>query len=235
MTTYILCKDLSHDTEGEDLYQVMGWGQENLRISQERGGEPVTFTVFDDQDKAIAVFTNRRINCTFVKEAWSGRKGDDVVTVGSLTFDATDAILSLSLEEIHALNDNDTSSDAIGQQHVDWEGPHRVYVVEAIQEFFGVPGLMAISESALNHARECFKPRPIIEDKVTLTIEVSVYMKEPEDEQERAKALTDFTENLDYSITSNTVGASVKSTTITEWSAPDSLGDPEVSQLRHRE
>lgn len=216
MPTYILCKDLCHSTEGEDLDQVLGWGEENLRISQHPSNEPVTFTVFDEQDMAIAVFTNRRINCTFVKEVWGGRKGDEAVEVESLTFDATDAILSLSLEELHALNDNDYSSDAIGQKHVEWDGPHRVYVVEAIEQFFGVKELSTISKTALNHARERFNPRPIIEDKVTLTIEVSVYMKEPEDEQERARALSEFTENLDYSITSNTVGVSVKSTAITD-------------------
>jgi hypothetical protein len=213
MPTYTLSQDLGHYTEGENLDEILATAEVLL------GGcdTPTTFTVFDDEEKAIAVFTNRRITGTFTKQVWGGRKGDDAIFVEDVDFDATDLLLSTyELSEIQEMKDHDTSSDELGIMLVQWSGPHEVTVVESMLEFFGVERLTDLSESGLSHVKSLLNPRPVAEQTVTLTIKVKIAMAEPEDEQEHADMLTAFTENLDYSVISNTVGVVVKSTEITD-------------------
>jgi len=60
------------------------------------------------------------------------------VSIGTEEFDATDYVLSMSLNWIHELRDHDESSDVIGEALVNHDGPFEVDITESILSFFGV-------------------------------------------------------------------------------------------------
>ncbi len=214
MRTYTLQQNNTPVVELEDFDEILTAAAD--RFSQQKDLRPASLTVFDDQGMAVAVFTNRRILGNFVKQQWGGRKGDDAIAVESVEFDATNAILCMSLEDIQALEDNRESTDAIGQMHVQWDGPHEVTIEESILSYFGVEDLELLSQDILAFATTQGNPTIPVSDKVTLTIDVYVSMPLPDTENERNEALSAFTENLDYEIRSNTPGIVVCSTKITD-------------------
>jgi len=211
MTTYTLNQDRGHYTEDEDLDRMVDLAEEFVAAAH----EPTTFTVVNDCDQVVAVATNRRILGTFTKQVWGGRKGDDAIFVEDVEFDATDAVLRMSLDELQALEDQSESTDALGLEHVSWNGPHSVAIVDSIVDYFG-DELENLTDEALRYARNRANPREVVEEIVTLTIKVVVRMPKPESEQERSEMLSSFIENLDYSVASNSVAVTVKSTEITD-------------------
>ncbi|NLC21365.1 MAG: hypothetical protein GX771_05560 [Halomonadaceae bacterium] len=212
MPTYTLVQDQGHYTESENLDEILSIAEVLLAGSD----KPTTFTVLDDEGMAIACFTNRRIMGSLVKQAWGGRKNDEAIFIEEVEFNATDTVLNkLSLDAIHAMKDGDYSSDQLGLMHIEWEGPLDVKVVDPIKKYFGVTSLNKITESCLSHARGVSSPRPMVEETVTLTIDVKISMMEELDDEARHDLLTSFIHNLDYDINSNTVGVAVKSTEIT--------------------
>jgi phage tail protein X len=68
--------------------------------------------------------------------------------------DATDHLLSLTLNELHAIKDRDGSSDefvdAVAWGHY---GPFEVRVVDAVQAYFGVSQLGEITQQMLDAAK----------------------------------------------------------------------------------
>jgi hypothetical protein len=165
-----------------------------------------TFAIWHN-DKLVAAVTNRRIVGNFVKQRWGGRKNDYAEHVGDEAFDATSYVLLLPLEELIELDDHDQNTDAIGTEFVQWNGPFEVEIVDAILSYFGVDDLEDITEEALVFAREWSNAQPAETQIVTLTIKVKV-------KTAPGTRMTDFIENLDYSIVSNTPGIVVTNTEI---------------------
>ena len=211
MTTYTLNQDLGHYTEDEDLDRVIGLAEDFLGSSS----VPTTFTVVDDSGQVVAVITNRRIVGEFTKQQWCGRKDDLAMFVEDVEFDATDAVLTMTLEEIQMLEDGSENTDELGRGHVQHDGPCEVAVVESILAFFGVDELHKLTDDALRYARNRLNPREVVEAAVELTIKVVVRMPKPETAEERAAMIESFVDNLDYSVLSNSVGVTVKNTEIT--------------------
>lgn len=93
-----------------------------------------------------------RLLVTFIAQEWIG----DVAMSFSQpeTVDATEHLLSLSINEIHAIKDRDGSSDefvdAVERGHY---GPFEVRVVDAVLSYFGVSRLGDITQEMLDAAR----------------------------------------------------------------------------------
>lgn len=105
----------------------------------------------------------RRIIGEFVKQVWTGPKNDRALTVATLKFDATRAVLSRDLGFIHRIRDNDYGSDEIGRECVKWDGPFEVSITESIVNHFGlgdedVPDLMIeqVTQEMLDEARTAY-------------------------------------------------------------------------------
>ncbi|WP_321935353.1 hypothetical protein [Paraburkholderia sp. J8-2] len=78
---------------------------------------------------------------------------------GVTSFDATGAILRMSLEDIHALRDATESSELVfhsSETDIQHQGPFTVRVVASIEDFFGVPCLTDITGEMLEQARARF-------------------------------------------------------------------------------
>lgn len=88
-----------------------------------------------------------RLIGTFHRQEWGGRKNDTAIPMGEVEFDATDWILDMPYEDLMAVEDDEQSSDAIGLAHVQWDGPHRVEIVDAICDFFGVNEISMITNA----------------------------------------------------------------------------------------
>lgn len=94
----------------------------------------------------------RRLFVTFVAQEWIG----DVAMAFNPPeeIDATDHLLSLTLNELHAIKDRDGSSDefvdAVAWGHY---GPFEVRVVDAVQAYFGVSQLGEITQQMLDAAK----------------------------------------------------------------------------------
>lgn len=151
----------------------------------------------------------RRIIGTFVKQQWGGRKGDDAIHVGEEEFDATDAVLLMAHKDLVELEDGSEGTDDIGRNHVQWDGPCEVQIVDSIEEYFGA-WLEDLTVEALESAKALANPTPPQQQTVTLTIKVNVLAANDAD-------LTAFVENLDYSVKSKTPGVVVKDTEITDY------------------
>lgn len=172
-------------------------------------GEQATVTVFCDGE-LVAFHTNRRIDATFHKQQWGGKRGDDAIYIGEEAFDATGIILQLPLEQIHEMEDRCDASDAVGRQCVAWDGPCYVEGFEnSILAYFGELDTSDITEKHLELARAIEKPVPSEHATVELTIKVKVRKAAFAD-------LQDFLDNLDYSVKSNTAGIIVDDTEVTD-------------------
>lgn len=167
------------------------------------------FTVENDDGYLLAAVTNRRIEGTFTKQAWGGRKNDQALFVDSVLFDATAAVLSMDHAVLMRLKDSDESSDELGRAHVQWDGPNEVSVVDEVLEYFGVDELTQITPEALLYARNRENPQPAQEQTITLSIKVKVRVIP-------GASTEDFVSNLDYSISSNTVGVVVLDTEVVD-------------------
>lgn len=153
--------------------------------------------------------TDQRITGRFMKQTWGGRKGDDAVPCGHEDFDATDHILLMSPDDVRALQDGSDNTDEIGSAHVSWDGPHDVMIADSIRMFFGVESLEEITDDAFAAAKQRLNPQPATEHTVTLTLKVKVRVA-------AGSAVSDFIEELDYSVTSNTSGITVLDTEIAD-------------------
>lgn len=133
---------------------------------------PATFSVVNEDGYLVAVATNRRIVGNFGKEEWDSR--NNAVGLGDEPFDATDYVLRMSLEQLHALADRSETSDVVGQDHVAWNGPCSVTIERAVCDYFGVGELAEVTPEALASAKAAHVPADTGEQLVTLTVQVTV-------------------------------------------------------------
>jgi hypothetical protein len=99
----------------------------------------------------------RRIWGVFTKQVWGGRKGNDAIYIGTEEFDATFEVLKLTAPELSELQDGHESSDFIGREKVEWDGPCEVRLVDSVKDYFGVESLEDITAEMLNKARIAFE------------------------------------------------------------------------------
>lgn len=95
---------------------------------------------------------DHRLLVTFIPQEWIGRVAKSFSPPE--TVDATEHLLGLALNEIHAIKDRDGSSDqfvdAVERGHY---GPFEVHVVDAVLSYFGVSQLCDITQAMLDAAK----------------------------------------------------------------------------------
>lgn len=89
-------------------------------------------------------------------------------------FDATAYILNMPFEALVEVSDSHDSSDTIGLAHVHHDGPHTVYIEDAMCSFFGVDDLNEVTPAAveakrIEHAAELAAPQ-ICETRLTIDV-----------------------------------------------------------------
>lgn len=190
-------------------------------VSEDEG---VAFTVRteDHEDfRLLASITNERVTGNFLKQKWGGRKNDDAIWCGEDEFDATDHVLLMPLDQIIELEDGSESTDELGRAHVPWDGPCEVNVVDSIKSFFGVSDLEDISEEALEYARRRIDPAAPMDAVITIEVKVRVKVA-------AGASLSDFIDEMEYSVRSNTNGVRVVDTEIVGTNADDSGGNTDA-------
>jgi hypothetical protein len=121
----------------------------------------------------------KQIIGTFLKQRWTGIKSDRAEPYGTVKFDATQAILKRDLDFLHALQDGDETSDEIGLECVDWDGPCEVFgLTDSIAEFFELGEeddsrflMERITQAQLDEARDAYL---VESDTISLVLELSV-------------------------------------------------------------
>jgi hypothetical protein len=106
----------------------------------------------------------------FDKQRWTGPKEDRAESIGEVEFDATDYILSMPLTELRQVKDCSESSDAIGTEHVDHDGPFSVYIEQAICEFFEVQAVADITPQLRQRARKWLNSLPQTQYRARLSV-----------------------------------------------------------------
>lgn len=185
------------------------------RIMETLGeNEQMTLYIVDEHNLPIRFSTNARMVGTYRKQQWTSN--DYAILVAEDSFDATDAILNLPLTEIHELSDDSEDTDRIGNMHIDWRGPHSVWLTESVCAYFDVDDLEEIGQAHLDAARAFEKPKGQTVKSVTVTVSLNVSMPDFDNDTERQELLSALIENLDYDFISNTPGAIIQSTEITD-------------------
>ncbi|WP_087863938.1 hypothetical protein [Comamonas thiooxydans] len=207
MANYTIYQDGGHYTETEGLNAAIELAEELLG-GVDKNTE-TTFTVENADGYLLAAVTNRRIMGTFHKQQWGGHRGNDTIDIDEESFDATNAILLLDHKDLMRLQDRHTSSDDIGLQHIVWTGPYCVQITEAICSYFGVSYIGHITPEALMLARNREKAQPPVAQVVTLSIKLNLLVTP-------GASVSEFIEDLDYSVVSNTAGVTVSSTEIVD-------------------
>lgn len=115
----------------------------NCRV-QFRGSEDI----YENPEETLKVLPNE-IQGKYIKQVWVG---DTAMAVETEKFDATDIVLSMPAADIRDLEDHRYSTDHIGNQVVQWGGPHDVEITDSICEFFGVDLLEDIDDQRIEVA-----------------------------------------------------------------------------------
>lgn len=102
------------------------------------------------------------------KQRWAGPKEDRAESIGEETFDATDYILRKQPLWIRNIRDCNEKSDHIGNMYVQHDGPHSVYIEDAMCAFFGVENVTEIDQAALDKAKARYAALPSIPFRVTI-------------------------------------------------------------------
>ena len=165
---------------------------------------PRTYVVIQGGE-TIKFVSSRRILGDFVKEVNAGLKSDMAVEIDRESFDATDAVLLMTREDIIELGECEEAVDALARELVAWDGPFTVEsLVDSIAEFFAIDNIADLTQDRLDAAVQAHGG--VVEEfTVTLTIQVRGKRFSSTD-------INEFIEDLDYSIRSNTDGVMVTST-----------------------
>lgn len=169
--------------------------------------ERATFVVRDDASRVVASITNHRIDCPFIRHSLCGA-GD------SESFDATDAILQLDYERFLQLADGEVAESLI-QSFLGNRNPYSAdgpALLVSACDYFGVEYLGQVTPQAFEFAKERTKPTAEAVKTVELCVKVRVRLAP-------GVSLEDFTNDLDYNVSSNTLGAVVLDTEITGYDA----------------
>jgi hypothetical protein len=204
---YSIYQDRGHHADVADVNEAIELA--DVLLGGVNDGEKATFSVENKDRHLLASITNRRIIGSFVKQQWGGRKGNDAIHVGDEEFDATDAILLTPHEEVMELRDGAETSDNFGRAHIDWSGPCEVHIVGPVCDYFGVGNIEEITPEALAFAKNRANPQPATEETITLSIKLQLRMAP-------GAQVSDFIENLDYSMASKTVGVTITNTEIVD-------------------
>lgn len=109
--------------------------------------------------------TEDRIEVVFQPQAWINDNAID--SDCGITVVVTHRVLSLSLDKIRQLGQQDFAIDTVLRAHaLEHDGPCRVDVAEPVCEFFGVKDLSEITEDMLLEARQI----PLRQPDVTLPV-----------------------------------------------------------------
>lgn len=208
------------------IYQDGGYYETLDRLSEACGvaegllsavADPTTFIVVDKVGRICASYTNRRIMGTFIKKGWvpaaPGASAGVLEVQDEDEFDATDAVLLLPVESLMSLCDGDAVAEAIGNQHIEWGGPSEVKLVEQVCLFFGIDDMSELTPELVTFVRQAYNPQPLVEEVVELTVRVKV-------KRAPYATVSQFVENLDYMVASQTPGVVVCQTEISSCSAP---------------
>jgi hypothetical protein len=161
-----------------------------------------TFSIEDENGKLLALVSNRRITGVFTKQTWGGRKGNDALHAGTEEFDATDFVFLMSYDDLQTLQDNSETTDWVGSEHIEWDGPHEVVLTESICDYFGVSAIEDITEEALAFARKASGVVAPREETLTLSVNLSVFVT-------RGGNVDDFIRDMYLKLASQTPGVKV--------------------------
>lgn len=204
-TKYILRQDNEFYDQLDDLNDAIELAEQFLGgVSDD---QRTTFTLKNEAGYLMAAVSNRRIIGTFTKQQWGGRKNDEALNIGEESFDATDAILLMTHKDLVELDDHDESTDEVGRQHIGWNGPCEVRIVDEVCAYFGVSHVQEITPEALAYAVSRVKPQVPVLASVTLQFEVKLRLLP-------VGSIEQFIKDMSHSITSNTVGVVVTDTNV---------------------
>ncbi|MEX3984211.1 hypothetical protein AB4Y45_35230 [Paraburkholderia sp. EG287A] len=165
--TFNIKRDRDYLTTAPTFEQGVTNIQTLLKLCPE--GKEATFAIEDDGRQVVASVTNRRIEGVFTKQVLDEENQRDI-HVADVHFDATDAVLLMPHEDLIALEDSDDSTDELGREHVAWDGPCYVRIVDEICAYFGVEEIDQITEEGLAFARKAANATPQREELITVSI-----------------------------------------------------------------
>lgn len=200
MSKYDVRQDQGHYTTVDALDEAICLAE--VLLGGVQGGEESTFSVHDSDGNLKASLTNRRIIGTFHKQRWGGWKEDQAISCGEEEFDATNAVLLLEPHQLNELASMYELTDAIGRDHVEWDGPCDVYLDESVCAFFGVSDLEEITSEALAYVRSRYNPKPLEEH--TLEVPVKIHLRVAP-----GVSVEDFLTNMSMRVLSQTPGITV--------------------------
>jgi len=200
MSMFNVFQDQGHYATVDTLDEAISLAEVLLGGVQE--GEDATFSVHDDEGNLKASLTNRRIIGTFHKQRWGGWKEDEAISCGEEEFDATNAVLLLEPNQLNELKSMYELTDALGRDHVEWDGPCDVYLDESVCAFFGVSDLEEITSEALAFTRSRYNPKPLEEH--TLEVPVKIHLRVAP-----GVSVEDFLTNMSMRVISQTPGITV--------------------------
>lgn len=123
-------------------------------------------------EEDVHVLSNAFIKGVFCKQRWDDN--DYLHDEGSVEFDATHAVLSLSYEQFQVLLDSSEESDSVGRMVVDWDGPFNVEIEAGICQFFGVEDIDEVSPDMFAKAQRETQCNKMQDREITLTVVLSV-------------------------------------------------------------
>lgn len=129
---------------------------------------------------------------TFDRQIWTGPKEDRSESIGDVEFDATSLILNMPLAQIKKIQDCSETSDRIGQDLVEHDGPCSVYIEGAICEFFSVIGVQEITSAMLKGAKQWLNnlPEKVYVARLAFTTYVDIPVRVHHPSQVKQAALT---------------------------------------------
>jgi len=205
MCRYGVFQDGGYYDDVDTLEQAVGLAEELLGGVTE--GELSTFTV-KCEGRLLASVTNRDIQATFHMQY--RRRGAAALDCGRVDFNATGHVLRMEPDALRALRDGEESSAAVGLAHIDWDGPCRVILVDAVCAFFGVADLAEITDEALAFVRRRRPGLEVTKTGLRLTFDVWLLVEE-------GASIGEFMQDLDCRITSRTSGVSVIDTKFVDY------------------
>lgn len=192
---YNLYQDAGLYDSFDDLNRAIDLAESLLKSTE---GE-TTFTVQDLDGQVIASFSNRRITGSFVKQKWTGRDGREMAQVFSEEeFDATDHILLMDYDYFKKIKDGDDSSDEVGNQFIQWDGPFDVNIHSSIEDYFGIAP-EEVTRQHFEFVKNRVNPKPAEEDTVEVTFKLKIRKNLPAETQ-------GVINDIEYSFMSQTPG-----------------------------
>lgn len=154
--------------------------------------------------------TNRRIIASLHV---LGASANDDTIINSVDFTA--AVLSLSYDDFQVLAKDEFSSDflellaQLGAMVHDSprSEPSGIELVEAISEYFGVENVADVTLEAFETARKIAEGDAL--EEVTVLVTVALRIRKP-----KSLSVDDVTSDMDYSFTSQTLGAVILDTEV---------------------